>query len=396
MKKTGVYELRNKLAVTFVLMLFVLLVAGCAETPTPVGARLLPGSDLLHLDTLVVTATQSYNGPAFPATSGSPRALVGRYRNLTCYGIYRFGTIPDSIRTMPMISAEMDLRALYHFGDSLAAFSMTAHQILMNWGTDSLNIDSINAPGFYQTSPCGSFSAGSIGDTIGITIPLDTNVVRAWGTYSDTTLTNFGVLLRPTNSNVIKGFGTFNVTNTDYLPKLLLRFKDTTGNVDTCIVNLGSTRFITTGQSASWPSDSTHLWVMNGGASRGYVRFDVSGIPAHAAIHKATLELTLDSKNSMTNYFTADSAIAYYTNDDSTTSLSITALGTGLQVGANMLFDFPVGSFVQRWVRAAKVPVIAVAGFDEQMSLDLFSFYGIKNQAVAVKPKLTIIYSILQ
>lgn len=387
--------MRNQAVLSFVIILVVLLVAGCAETPTPVGAKLLPGADLLHLDTVVVTATQSYNARTYPATSGSPRVLIGKYGNFTCYGIYRFGTIPDTVKNMPIVSAELDLRALYHFGDSLAVFSMTVHQILMNWGTDSLNIDSINVPGFYRTNPCGSFTAGSIGDTMGLTIPLDTTVVRSWGTYSDTTLTNFGVLLRPTNSSVIKGFGSFNVTNPDYVPKLLLRFKDAGGNIDTLKVILGATRFITTGMSTSWPSDSTHLWVMNGGASRGYVRFDVSGIPAHAAIHKATLSLTLDSKNSMTNYFTADSAIAYYTNNDSTTSFSISALGTGTQVGTSTQFEFPVGSFVQRWVRSALVPVIAVAGFDEQMSLDLFSFYGVKNQA-ALKPKITIIYSILQ
>jgi hypothetical protein len=387
--------LRNHVIVALVILLFVLLVAGCAEKPTPVGAKLLPGADLLQLDTLVLTATQSYNARAFAATSGSPRVLIGKLNNLQCYGIYRFGSLPDSIKNLPIVSAEMDIRTLYHFGDSLAPFSMTAHQILMNWGTDSLTIDSLNAPGFYQTNPCGTFSTGSLGDTIGVSIPLDTNVIRAWGTFSDTTLNNFGVLLRPTNANVVKGFGSFNVSNSDYIPKLLLRFRDAAGAIDTCTVILGTTRFVTTGLNTAWPSDSTHLWVMNGGASRGYVRFDVSGIPAHAAIHKATLALTLDAKNSLTNYFTADSAIAYFTNNDSTTSLSISALGVATQVGSSTQFEFPVGSFVQRWVRSSLVPVIAVAGFDEQMAIDLFSFYGVKNQA-ALKPKLTVIYSILQ
>ncbi len=347
--------MRNLALVLSVVVLSVLLITGCAETPTQVGAKLLPNGDLLHLDTVVVTATQSYNARAFPATSGSARVLVGKVDNLQCYGLYRFGLIPDSAKSMPFISATMNIRTLYHFGDSLAPFSMTVHQVLMDWETDSLTIDSLNAPGFYRTNPCGSLSVGSLGDTILVSVPLDTNVIRAWGTISDTTSMNFGLLLRPTNSNVVKGFGSFNVTNTDYNPQLQLLFRDVAGNSDTLNITLGSTRFVTTGMSPSWPSDSTHLWVMNGGASRGYVRFDVSGIPAHAAIHKATLDLILDSKNSITNYFTADSAIAYYTNDDSTTALSITALGQGSQVGSSTIFSFPVGSFVQRWVRTAKV-----------------------------------------
>jgi len=376
-------------------MLFVLFIAGCAETPTTVGAKLLPNGDLLRLDTTVVSATRSYNGIVIPATSISPRVLVGNVDNIQCWGIYRFSLLPDSIKSIPIVSAELDLRTIYHFGDSLAPFSMTVHQILMNWATDSLTIDSLKAPGFYRSSPSGVWNSGSIGDTSRLTIPLDTTMIRSWGTLNDTTLNNFGVLLRPTNNGVVKGFGSFMVSDPALGPKLLLRLRNAAGTIDTLSLTVGGQRYVTTGLNSAWASDSTHLWVQNGVANRGYVEFDVSAIPLHAAVHKATLELTLDAQRSKFNYFTADSAYVYFTGDDGSTLSYIVGIGTPAQVGTSKVYQFPVGAFVQRWVRGSVLKRMAIAGFDENFALDLFSFYGAQSTK-AVKPKLTIIYSILQ
>ncbi|MBF8294297.1 MAG: hypothetical protein HW389_842 [Bacteroidetes bacterium] len=387
--------MRSYPIISFFAILFVFFIAGCAETPTTVGAKLLPNDDLLRLDTTVVSATRSYNGTVLPATSISPRVLVGNVDNIQCWGIYRFSLLPDSIKSIPIVSAELDLRTIYHFGDSLAPFSMTVHQILMNWATDSLTIDSLKAPGFYRTSPSGAWNSSSIGDTSTLTIPLDTTMIRSWGTVNDTTLNNFGVLLRPTNNGVVKGFGSFMVSNPALGPKLLLRLRNSAGKIDTLSLTIGGHRFVTTGLNPAWASDSTHLWVQNGGANRGYVEFDVSAIPLHAAVHKATLELTLDSPRSKFNYFTADSAYVYFTSDDGATLPYIVGVGTPVQVGTSKVYQFPVGAFVQRWVRGAVLKRMAIAGFDENFALDLFSFYGAQSTK-AVKPKLTIIYSVLQ
>jgi hypothetical protein len=70
-------------------------------------------------------------------------------------------------------------------------------------------------------------------------------------------------------------------------------------------------------------------------------------------------------------------------------------IGEPVQNGTSRVYRFPVGDFVQRWVRGATLNRIAIAGFDEDMALDVFSFYGIQP-VEALKPKLTIIYSVLQ
>lgn len=379
-------------ALSFALLL---LVAGCAEDPNPVGIGLLPGDDFLHLDTTAVTATRSFSQPAIPATSVSRRVLVGATNGIECWGILRFSFLPDSIRYMPIVSAQLNLRTDYHFGDSLAPFSLAVHQILQNWGSDSLTIDSLKAPGFYSTTVSGSGNFGSVGDTATITIPIDTTMIRSWGTISDTTISNFGVVLRPTNSRVVKGFISFASADPSLRPQLLLRFLETNGKIDTLLVSLGIHRFVTTGLNPTWPSDSSHIYVMNGAAYRGYVEFDVGNLPPHAAVHKATLELTLDSRQSQFNIFTSDSAYAIFIGDDGTPLTYINVVGEPVQIGSARIYRFPVGSFVQRWIRGALQRRIAITGYTELSTLDLFSFYGAIADR-ALKPKLTIVYSLIQ
>lgn len=371
------------------------LLAGCAKEPTPVGAKLLPDGDLINLDTVTYRAVRSYSQSNITQTAASPRVLIGTVDNLQSWGLIRFPYLPDSVATMQFVSAELDLRTIYHYGDSSAPFSFTAHQILLNWTTDSLTIDSLKAPGFYRQSACGTYSTALLGDTISISVPLDTAAIRSWGTASDSVITNFGLLLKPTNSRVIKGFGSFTISDAAMLPKLLLRFRDAAGNIDTLIESAGTHRFVTTGPNPVWPSDSTHLYVMNGTSSRGYVEFDVSSIPAHAAIHKAVLELTPDTRLTQTNFFTVDSLEAFFTGDDGVTISYISVSGGPVQAGGSKVYQFSLGSFVQRWLRGAKVHRIAIAGYSEQAAIDLFTFHGSSTNA-ALRPKLTVIYSLIQ
>jgi len=377
------------------LVVIALLAAGCAKEPTPVGAKLLPGSDLVRLDTAEFRSTRCFSQSNITQTETSPRVLVGTFENLQSWGLYRFTALPDSIRTMRFVSAQLNLRTIYHYGDSLAPFSFTVHKILMNWLTDSLTIDSLRAAGFYNNTPCGSYSASSLGDTVSISVPLDTSAVRALGTLSDTTRSDFGFLLKPTNSRVIKGFGSFLISDASMIPQLLLRMKDVAGNIDTLKVTLGTHRFVTTGPNPFWATDSSRLYVMNGTSSRGYVEFDVSRIPAHAAVHKAILELSPDQQLMRTNSFTVDSLLAYLTGDDGTTLTYITGAGGPVQVGSSRRYQILIGPFVQRWLRGAKLSRVAIAGLMESASIDQFVFHGTSGNA-ALKPKLTVIYSLLQ
>jgi hypothetical protein len=387
-------HLKQRFFLSSILALLVITLIRCSEDPNPVGAGLLPASDSIRLDTLTVTATGSSSETAIPLALSS-RILIGNTPAMEAWAVMRFGPIPDSILFLPMLSAEINLRTVYHFGDSLAAFSVAVHQVLQEWGTDSLTIDSLQAPGFYDLTSLTQAAFPSVGDTETISIPVDTNMVRAWGTYSDTVFTNYGLLLRPTNTNVIKGFAPFIAADATQLPQLLMTFQDSAGNIDTAIVNAGTYRYVTRLKNTTWASDSVRMYVRNGVAYRGVVAFDVSSIPLHAAIHKATLQLTLDPTQSEFNNYTVDSTLSIFVADDGTFINSINEIGEPQQPGDQRIYESPAGQFVQRWVRGTALQKIAIAGYGESNAVDLFVFYG-AAASPELKPKLTIIYSLIQ
>ncbi|MCX6142285.1 MAG: hypothetical protein NTZ35_03605 [Ignavibacteriales bacterium] len=387
--------LRSQIIVVLFCSFFVFFIAGCAETPNQVGAKLLPGKDLLRVDTTTVWAIASTSQPVIIGTASSPRLLLGKVNTIESWGLIQFASLPDSIRLLPFVSAQLNLRTIYHFGDSLAPFSVAIHNVLMNWSSDSLTMDSLKAPGFYESNPRGIGSFSSVGDTVTISIPLDTAMIRTWGTSSDTLSTNFGLLLRPTNSNVVKGFGTFSQSDAALWPQLLLLFQGSGGVIDSLMVNTGSDRFVATGPAPSWRSDSTHIYVQNGFAYRGAIDFDVSVLPPHAAIHKATLQLTSDPSRTQFNYFTVDSLRAYFVDTSGVAITYLESISEGAQIGTAKVYQITVGSFMQRWVAGTGKRRLIIAGFEEWSALDLFSLYG-AGASKTLKPKLTIYYSLIQ
>jgi hypothetical protein len=387
--------LRFQITVVLLCTCFAFFITGCAETPNQVGAKLLPGKDLLRIDTTTIWAISTTSQPTTIGTAGSARLLVGKVNSTESWGLIRFASLPDSIRTMPFVSAQLNLRTIYHFGDSLAPFSLAIHNVLMNWSSDSLTIDSLKAPGFYETNPRGVGNFSSVGDTATISIPIDTAMIRKWGTGLDSVSTNFGLLLRPTNSQVVKGFGTFVQGDPSLWPQLLLTLRGAGGVIDTLKVSSGAIRFVATGPATNWPSDSSHIYVQNGFAYRGVVDFDVSMLPLHAAIHKATLQLTNDPSRNRFNSFTVDSLRAFFVDTSGQALTYVEAISEGAQVGTAKTYNIAVGPFVQRWVAGAGKRRLILAGFEESSALDLFSLYG-ATASKALKPKLTIYYSLIQ
>jgi hypothetical protein len=360
-----------------------------------VGAKLLPNGDFIKIDTSTVYALQSSSQLIIPGSASSARLLVGKLNTTECWGVIQFPYLPDTIRSLSFVSATLQLRTLYHFGDSSALFSLDIHKITKEWSSDSLTIDSLKAAGFYDTKASGSGRFVPLGDTVTISISLDSAMIRTWGTVSDSIVSNFGILLRPTNSGVVKGFGTVAQGETALRPKLTLVFRDAFGALDTLALTAAANRFVVTGPPTQWAADSTRIYVQNGFAYRGTTDFDVSNLPAHTAIHKATLELTLDASQSLSNYFTADSLNALFVSDDGVTLPYIEGTSQAVQVGSAKVYRFEVGQFVQRWLRGAKSRRIVIAGYDESGSLDRFVFYGAGSNR-SLRPKLTIYHSLIR
>lgn len=371
------------------ILIFALFLASCSEDPNPVGLGLLPRSDYIKIDTTTFFATQSSSQRWHPVSSN--RLLIGKNKDVESWGIFRFVGIPDTLESKALVSAQLMLRANYHFGDSLAPFSVTAHQVYSTWG-DSLSLDSIKAANFYNASPMSQSPVTSIGDTDFFYVAIDTNLVRKWITTGGDSA---GILLRPTNSNVIKGFGSGNNTDQVQWPKLMLRvLRSGSTAVDTVILTGSIVRFAAGITNTTWANDSAQVYVRNGISYRGIVKFDVSSLPRHAAVHRAVLEVTLNRPLSQWNSYTADSLYAYFISKGVILDASY-ILSDRSDVNNFHRYSFSIGPFVQQWVRAAEDQSIAISGYTETNAIDVFTLYG-SAAAAGLKPKLTVIYSIVR
>ncbi|MBI3788519.1 MAG: DNRLRE domain-containing protein [Ignavibacteriales bacterium] len=370
-------------------LIIVLFLSGCSEDPNPVGLGLLPKSDYIKIDTTTFFATQSSSQRWHPVSSN--RLLIGKYKDVESWGIFRFVGIPDTLQKKQFVSAQLMLRANYHFGDSLAPFSVAAHQVYSTWG-DSLTLDSLKAANFYNATPMSQSSVTSIGDTDFFYVSIDTNLVRKWITTGGDSA---GVLLRPTNSNVVKGFGSGNNTEQVQWPKLMLRvFRTGSTAIDTVLLTGSVARFAAGIANTTWASDSAQMYVRNGLSYRGIAKFDVSSLPRHAAIHRAILEVTLNRSLSQLNSFSADSLYAYFVAEGKILDASY-ILSERSDVNGFHRFSFSIGPFVQQWVRSAEDHSIAIGGYTETNAVDVFALYG-SAAAAGLKPKLTVIYSIVR
>jgi len=386
--------LNKVITVLAIIGLFLVLVPGCMEEPNPVGARLLPPSDLLKLDTTTVVATKSATERVVPNTSTPLSILVGKTSDYESWALLRFTPIPDTLLFVNVIDAKLDLRVNYHFGDSLAPFSLDVHKVLTSWGGDSLTIDSLNVAGLYEPTPNTSFAGSAIGDTATISIPLDTAMVRQWlDSPLDTVATNWGVLLKPTNSSVIKGFATSISSNASFRPQLVARYQRAgSTRIDTVRVSGSSEAFAAFAENTSWLGDSTRMYIHNGIASRGMVDFDISSLPAKSTIHKAVLEVTLDAALSRFNSHTRDSLFAFFVGSDGVFT-SLAAVSEPATTNGQKVYRIAVTQFVQLWSRSDEPQRIALAGFAEDRALDSFVLYG---ATTLFRPKLIITYSPVQ
>jgi hypothetical protein len=317
---------------------------------------------------------------------------VGKTTDRESWAALRFTQIPDSLVLVNVLGAELLLRVNYHFGDSLAPFSARVHQILKSWGSDSLTIDSLRSPGFFQTTPMSDVQPGPLGDTATVAFPLDTAIVRAWlNEPLDTLKTNFGVLLQPTNSGVIKGFATSVAATVGHRPQLVVRYsRQGSSRIDTVKISGSTEAFAAFSPDASWLMDSSKLYIHHGLSSRGTIEFDISSLPPTSTVHKAILEVTLDPTASRFNSYTVDSLYAFFVSEDGVLPSLFAVSEPRATDDGRKVYRFQISPFVQIWIRTASPRKIVLAGFAEQSSLDSFVLYGSSSP---LKPKLIIIYS---
>lgn len=380
--------------------LFVILCAGCADEPTSVGSRLLPTSDFLKADSTIIPAAASSSVRARPIEFiDRIRITIGKNGSTESWGLLLFG-FADSLKDVVVQEAVVKLRTNYHFGDSLGQFSVAVRKALRNWTIVSFTYDSLRASGAYEPTAIPGQNFGSIGDTSDIALTIDTAVVGSWlRNINEAENKNFGLVVEPTNALVIKGFVSSSPANISVQkPTLEIRYtRPGSMAVDTVRIAASADRFLASSSDTSFTTDSTNSSIRNGLAYRGKLDFNISSIPAHAGILKASLEVTANGAGSA--IYSADSLLAIFMTEfgfpETTPELRFppAALSEVLTSGGQKVYRFHVTEFVQAWVRSYPVRSIAIAGLTEANSLDVFGIHGAASPTAAFRPRLVITYS---
>lgn len=384
------------------------LIGGCNDTPNSVGKGSLKQEDfgVVHVDTFY--ATDHSTIPNVMSTSSSDRFMIGQYKTYQAWTCLKFDQWPDTLVGVKIVSASIHLRSVYHFGDSLAPLSFNVYRAMSNLFLsdsltyDSLKLNSVNsANGIYYNSnnAVGTYPSTSFGDTDAIIINiLDTTMLRQWfSTNNDTSDLNDGLIFRPTNSNVIKGFYSYNnASDTSLQPTLFVSYIDTNG-IPYYDYPLKSSlsEYVATVNQASLITDNSLIYVQNGISYRGLVSFDSIPIPWPTSIHRAVLQVTLNSSQSSSQFipFAHDSmfALSVGTNQESDGG----AYGTSLRNDSSgyPVYSFEIRSVAIRMLSNASIRKVILSGYIEDGSFDLHSLYGAIPDK-KLKPRIIITYSV--
>ena len=373
---------------------------GCMEEPNPVGVGLLK-DDRITVDSSTVVAKGSSTIRKFPTYRGPTTILLGAESSIQteAWAWIKFSPLADTLQDVTLLSASVELKGSYAFGNTSSALSFDVHEGLKNWHTDpiieddSLSLHAIQAGTYYKSGVTPSVSTILPNDTAIVSIPLDTALVRQWvNAISDTSKKNFGIVLEPTNNSLVRGFRSFRDIEPRNSPKLVLIYKRTpTSNPDTVRIDKGTDRFLARVSPTTRLSDSTTTTIRNGVSYRAVLDFQNVLIPKNYAVHRAMLEVTLEDSTALNDY-TTHTLYAYFMTESGVVEnlLSPSEVGT---LNGQKVYRFIVSNFVHFWGRGMPVRTIAIGGATEQNTIDVFALHGPGSSNIASRPKLIITYT---
>lgn len=371
---------------------------GCMEEPSPVGARLLPEVDIVKVDTDTIGTLGNSYARKFPAFRDPTRILLGNagFIDTEAWAWLKFSPLPDTLIGVTLLEASINLKGAYALGTTSEQLSYDLHKGLKNWFVDTTNVDSLSLdaiqPGSYYESVGRPGLLPVQHDTTGFSIRLDTSLVREWLTaITDSTKSNFGVVLKPTNTNLIRGFRSFRDIDPANAPQLVIVFQRASGARDTARISRGEDRFLARVRSDAWMSDSTTVRIRNGISYRGVLDFKNVVLEKNYAVHRALLEVTLKDSTALNDY-TTHSLYAYFMTESGVVEnlLSPSEVGTS---NGQKVYRFIVSNFVHFWGRGVPVRTIAIGGATEQNTIDVFALHGPGSSNIAARPKLIITYT---
>lgn len=377
-------------------LLISLLHISCSETPSSLGADLLP-RDLVNISELDSSVDSLYQSSSIYkrviALSSADRLLLGKKDNVEAGILIKFLIFfDDSIKQqlinneLSVLSAQVKFTKNYTFGNSTSAIDFSAHKINSGWSirftSDSLSFLNFDATdiGFNK-----SFS-----DSIN-SFNFDTQLALSWmkARADSSAPANNGLYLKPSfSSEKIIGFQALTVEDLPY-PLLDIVIQKTGVYIDTLSYFPSVDLSVVSG---SLPDAGTeNIGIQAGLNSEARLFFDLSSLSKEIIINYAELTLTVDTLKTVTGTSFTNSLRVNYITDSTNNSIDSSLL-VFLDRDSNM-FKGNITLYVQKAIIQNNNQGLVIAAGDKLNGVELFAIKGSNATVFTQRPRLQIKYT---
>jgi len=382
-------------------VLFGFLLVSCNQDPTSVGYDLIKDDATLsfhQFDTDSVNVKlNSYTFQRNQLLGVASKLLLGRNEKYEAQALLRYEfSLPDSVITLVqenklnISEASIYVKLKYYLGDKSLPFDFTVHRITSNWSTAGFNTDSLN---LLQYENRDIAFEKAVDDT-SIAFKLDPSVVLEWIKFSvdsNSAEPNYGILIKPTpGTKRIVGFNAYQLfTDTD-LPSLTIMY-----GRNEVTDTLSTLPYMDLHAIIGAPETSDNDIVLQGGLfNRGFLYFDLAGLPKNIIINKAELELYVNELKTFDGEPASDSIIVKVLADSTNKTYTSDSTITTVLSRSGDKFTGDIAWIVQKWVSDTSYTNQGLELYleDEKESLATIWIYGTHSVNNYNRPKLKITY----
>lgn len=380
-------------------IIIIIQIPSCSDEPNTFGIGLLD-PDFIVLDTLNTTidsvAQTSSTFKTVVSLGASDNLLVGKKDNIEASFLIKFVLgLTDSLKTdinsgaTTITEAKVKLINTYQWGDSTAAFNLTAHNVTSNWSSIGFTSDSLHSASFNYDAT-NSASLLNLADSVK-TFNLDPNLIKTWlQSVIDTSLkTNKGLYVKSASSDKVLGFQ----AKTSFLvnqPELQVVIKKAGVYTDTLTYFPEGDVSVVDGPLPT--IGATDIAVQSGLVINSKVWFDVSSIPSGSIINRAKLFLKTDTLLTIKGTNIVD-AILVSNIVDSTNKIIDSTISQENLFPSGIGYEGLVTTFVQSWIGNGKNEGLLLSPSVGIDGVDLFVLKGSGTTVFADRPRLEIIYT---
>ncbi len=407
----------KKIGIATFFLAFIVLLNSCNDKPTGIGAELLPSNaeikTITTTDTMLITGNVVYAGKIETHNRGV--FLVGKYLDNNAAPILRYAFVPDSLSYLTKDDIDSVILTLYPeryaIGDTNNGyFGFDIYKVNRRWSLDTTNWDSlfVSPKNYFDDTPIASYEGRiKLSDTLDpVSINLPAELIVDWfktvsvldstGTnLKDSVIPHWGIALVPkANTNIVYSFGSQGSATNKY-SVIRVKYRGKIAKDTICYLYSG----IDKGFLKQNIVNDGNIVIQNGANLWSKLQFDISMIPKNAGIHKAQLDLYLDSANSYHGNFPLDTVIQGLLFKDYDLK-SIQYDYSAVKDPTSNLYRFPsITSAIQKWNQTTGKGEIIITPYSMvnlSYQLDKLTFYGPNYPDISKRPVLKIIYSTIK